>query len=91
MAMHEAAALVAATSQVAGRLQRRAGSYVPGQGLAEPYPVPMLWNYLSAGSFEEAVQQWAQDAQRWDQEHMTRMMRELARIGQEKTSDWVDA
>lgn len=92
MAMHEAAGIVSAVSSVAGRVQRRAGTFVPGQVLTEPYPVPMLWDYLGSGvPFEQAAAQWAQDVQRWDQEHVTRIMRDMARLGQEKTTDWVDA
>ncbi|MDD4891629.1 MAG: hypothetical protein PHU85_17055 [Phycisphaerae bacterium] len=91
MALHEAVGAVRATSAVVARVQYRAGAFVPAQALAEPFPVPTLWDYERGGDFESAMRAWAQDAQRWDAEHMTRIMRDLARLGQEKSSDWVDA
>lgn len=91
---------VAAESAVEGRVQYKAGSYVPAQVLAEPYPIPTLWRYLGmAGgafgrnqeeAFRAAAQEWANEIERWSEEHMTRVMRDLSRLGQEKTAEWVE-
>lgn len=80
-----------ATSSVSGRLQRKAGAYVPGQVLTEPYPVPELNRYVQGAGFGEGFVLWAGDLARWRQEHLTRVMRDMARLAEEKASQWEDA
>jgi hypothetical protein len=88
--IHGVSGRIDAQSFVFGRLQRRPGDYVPGQSLVEPYPVPMLWDYLRGSNVRQGLEQWAADLMRWRQEHATRAFRELARLGQEKAAQWED-
>lgn len=92
-----------ARSEIAGRIQYKAGTYVPAQVLVEPYPIPTLWQYLAglgalepgdrqwARAFGQGVQEWAAALEQWSQEHMTRVMLDMAKLAQEKTTDWVEA
>lgn len=80
-----------------GRVQFRSGVYVPAQVLQAPYPVPTLWQYLGMAGpstlptpFEQGVQEWARAFEQWSEEHMTKIMADMGRLGQEKTAEWVD-
>jgi len=91
---HAGSAVLAAVSSLrADRLQWR-GGYVPAATLLDPYPIPMLWQYVQRGlnpadPFQQGVFEWSKQISQWCEEHVTRVYREVSRMTTEKASDWV--
>lgn len=89
---HLLAGHVGALSSVVVRgLQMRRRVFVPAQALAAPYPVPRLHDFARGENFHAGFEQWSLAYSKWWEEHMIRVMREVARLGQEKASRWQDA
>jgi len=73
---------VSATSAVSASLQivRQASEevYSSAQVLFEPFPVPLLWSYATAGDPpNESVSQWAQAFSEWSEQHIAKIMRDM--------------